>query len=255
MSLRFASQLCIDNLPDEQLNDQFEVIMPELNIAPLQRTGKALYGSTPGFFGNSIYNYQPIVEEITFGHKNFVLDTRRVRTGWIGVPKDIEKIHDVKITMFCPASMATHYYLNAWRRLIFNEEGEFYYPVSNYKKNIDIFIKGPISNSLLKMVGVDTDCHITLQGCFPYMEKDFEFEYTDNPKRFRILATFNVDNVKYDFKSAKQALSTELISSPTSMIDKAITSLGGGGTNSTYDINETYGGRGNTKSSITNGFL
>ena len=32
MSLRFTSQLMIDNLPDEQFTDQFEVIMPALAL-------------------------------------------------------------------------------------------------------------------------------------------------------------------------------------------------------------------------------
>lgn len=256
MSLRFTSQLCIDNLPDEQLNNQFEVIMPSIDIVPksdkeentitklANKQSKSntiagkLQDKVSGFFSNTIYAYSPIVEEITFGYKNFKVDTRRVRTGWFGVPSDIERFHEVKITMFCPASMETQYYLEAWRRLIFNEAGEFYHPFSNYKKNIEIYIKGPGNQSKVGSLLGAQDCHITLQGCFPYLEKDFEFEYTDDPKRFRILATFNVDNVKVDNSATKKAIIEGMITSPTSMLDKV---LSGEGT-STYSIGDTYGG-------------
>ena len=234
MSLRFASQLCIDNLPDEQLNDQFEVIMPALSLDA---------DSKASFFGQKLYSYQPIVEEITFGHRNFALDTRRVRTGWFGVPKDIERYHEAKITMFCPASMDTKYYLEAWRKLIFNDEGEYYYSFNNYKKNIDIYIYGPGSN-LGNLLGLQK-CHITLQGCFPYSEKDWEFEYSDDPKRFRVLATFNVDNVKIDTTVAKQAMLEGMITSPTSMLDKALSAIT---SSTTYSIGETYGGLSNNSS-------
>ena len=239
MSLRFASQLCIDNLPDEQLNDQFEVIMPAINIAPEKEKSNAL-GKITGFFSNTIYKYQPIVEEIVFGYKNFAIDTRRIRTGWFGVPKDIEKFHEVTLTMFCPASMETQYYLEAWRRKIFNEEGEYYYSYSNYKKNIDVYMYGP-GGATAGALGL-TKFHVTLQGCFPYREKEFELEYRDDPKRFRILATFNVDNVKVDIDAAKSSLIQGLITSPTSLLDKAMS-----GDSSTYSIGETYGGVGDGK--------
>lgn len=240
MSLRFTSQLCIDNLPDEQLNNQFEVIMPSINIIPTREDG-AFDKKLTGFFSKTIYRYQPIVEEIVFGYKNFALDTRRVRTGWFGVPKDIEKFHEVKITMFCPASMETQYYLDAWRRLIFNEEGEYYYPFSHYKKNIEIYIYGPGGNSALTSGLGMYKCHITLQGCFPFMEKDFELEYTDDPKRFRIMSTFNVDNVKVDTSVAQNSVIQGMITSPTSIIDKVLSGEGV----SEYSIGETYGGKTN----------
>jgi hypothetical protein len=240
MSLRFTSQLCIDNLPDEQLNNQFEVIMPAINIIP-GREDSALNKIT-GFFSNTIYTYQPIVEEVIFGHKNFQLDTRRVRTGWFGVPKDIEKFHEVKLTMFCPASMETQYYLEAWRRLIFNEKGEYYYPFSKYKKNIEIYMYGP-GGSLTDLLGLQK-YHVTLQGCFPYQEKDWELEYADDPKRFRILATFNVDNVKVDTTVAQNSVIEGMITSPTSMLDKVLSGEGV----SEYSIGETYGGLANNKS-------
>lgn len=227
-SLRFASQLCIDNLPDEQLNNEFEVIMPSLDLYPDK--------TRDTFFTQTLYSYQPIVEEIVFGHRNFILDTRRVRTGWFGVPADIEQYHAAKITMFCSASMETKYYLEAWRKLIFNDEGEYYYPFSKYKKNIEVYFYGPGGN-LGDLIGLQK-CHITLQGCFPYQEKDWEFEYTDDPKRFRLLAMFNVDNVKIDTSVAKAAMNSTMITSPTSLLDKALAQ----DSSSTYNIGETYGG-------------
>ena len=241
MSLRFTSQLCIDNLPDEQLNNQFEVIMPELNISPKKEEESKKTDFSANFWNSTIYKYRPIVEEIIFGYKNFKRDTRRVRTGWFGIPSDIEQLHEVKLTMFCSATMETQYYLEAWRRLIFNEEGEYYYPFSHYKKNIEIYIYGPGgSNVLTNALGMET-CHVTLQGCFPFMENDFEFEYTDDPKRFRILATFNVDNIKVDTTTVHKAIVEGMITSPTSIIDKVLSGEGV----SEYSIGETYGGKTN----------
>ena len=104
MSLRFASQLAIDNLPDEQLSDQFEVIMPELDISGTDAAGLSL--SVLGVDFN-LYAYRPIVEEIVFGQMNFTTDTRRIRTGWYNVPKDIEGYHDCKINLFCSANDGT----------------------------------------------------------------------------------------------------------------------------------------------------
>jgi len=235
-SLRFASQLCIDNLPDEQLNNEFEVIMPALDIDP---KSERTY-----LFGQGLFSYQPIVEEIIFGFKNFLIDTRRIRTGWFGVPKDIEQFHQAKITMFCSAAMETQYYLDAWRRLIFNEEGEYYYTFSNYKKNIEIYFYGPGGNAG-NLLGLQK-CHITLQGCFPYNEKDWEFEYTDDPKRFRILAMFNVDNVVVDTSVARRAMYEERLTSPTSLLDIALSQS----SSSTYSIGETYGGLTNGKNPL-----
>lgn len=236
MSLRFTSQLCIDNLPDEQLNNQFEVIMPEINIIPGREDGEYDKNIT-GFFSKTIYKYRPIVEEITFGHRNFVLDTRRVRTGWFGVPKDIEQYHVIKLTLFCSAAMETQYYLRAWQRLVFNDEGEYYHSYSKYKKNIEVYMYGPGGNNAVSNALGMSNCHFTLQGCFPFQEKDFELEYTDDPKRFRILATFNVDNIKPDVDAAKSALIQGMITSPTSILDKVLSGEGV----STYSIGETYG--------------
>ena len=63
MSLRFTSQLMIDNLPDEQFTDQFEVIMPALALDGDE--DRSCLSSLTGMV------YRPIVEEITFGFMNF----------------------------------------------------------------------------------------------------------------------------------------------------------------------------------------
>ena len=183
MGLRFTSQLMIDNLPDEQFTDQFEVIMPAL---PLDGDNNR------GFLSNLTgMIYRPIVEEITFGFKNFSTDTRRVRTGWYNVPKDIENYHEVKISMFCSSNMLTQYYLEAWRDLIFNPVGEYYYPGSHYKKNIEVFMYGSGGNSAVTSFFMPK-FHYTLKGCFPCSQEDFKLEYTDNPQRFRISTNFKL---------------------------------------------------------------
>ena len=43
--------------------------------------------------------------------------------------------------MFCSAGMMTQYYLETWKRLVFNPYGEYYNPGNIYKKNIDDMIK------------------------------------------------------------------------------------------------------------------
>jgi len=244
MSLRFTSQLNIDNLPDEQLNDQFEVIMPELDLTYVPRnntieanSGRSFWSSITGM------KYRPIVEEITFGFKNFTTDTRRIRTGWYNVPRDIESYHDVKLTMFCPSTMETQHYLEAWRRLMFNDAGEYYNSFRLYKKNIEVIVYGPggsgvVGNGLgLLNNYLNTQSRYTLQGCFPYKEQDFELQYTDDPKRMRILAWFKVDNIKTETPKSSAG---SLISSPSAMIGNVLSGLT---SESEYDISATYGGR------------
>ncbi|MBO4622553.1 MAG: hypothetical protein J5691_01565 [Bacilli bacterium] len=241
MSLRFASQLAIDNLPDEQLTDQFEVIMPALDISGTDAANLS-------FLGLDLYSYRPIVEEITFGQMNFSTEPRRIRTGWYHVPKDIESYHDCKMNFFCSANMTAQYYMDAWRALIFNKEGEYYYPGNHYKKNIDIFVYGPggtggIGNALAR-VGVNMDqitprCHYTLQGCWPVGQDDYRLAYADDPKRFRLTVTFKVDNIVRDTSTQRAAVRNEFITSPTSILDNALSSMI---SSSEYNVEETYGG-------------
>lgn len=244
MGLRFTSQLCVDNLPDEQLTDQFEVIMPELNLLPQDETHyQAIRDGTVHELtekitdGFSIYKYRPIVEEISFGQMCFTTATRRVRTGWYQVPTDIKTYNDLQIVMFCSSAMTTQHYLDAWKALMFNKRGEYYYPGAHYKKNIDLFIYGPGGTGGIGSLIPKT--HYTFVGCFPFQQEDYKLEYTDDPKRFRISAQFKVDNIIKDMTSAKASIITELVSSPTSIMDRALSSLS---SNNAYDINAAYGG-------------
>ena len=260
MSLRFTSQLQVDNLPDEQIEDQFEVIMPELDLNPsidddnpmtegmsnkvsswLSNLGKGLAGMT----------YRPIVEEIIFGPRKFVTDTRRVRTGWYNVPKDIDNYSDVQITMFCPNTMETQYYLEAWKALMFNEEGEYYRNGNVYKKNIEVYMYGPGGNGLTSTF--IPSLHYTLQGCFPYLQTDYKLQYTNDPRRLRISAMFKVDKVVLDKSSTFARNLTRLISSPSSILDNLISSSGlGVFNNADYDITKVYGDpNASSSSSIT----
>ena len=248
MSLRFTSQLQVDNLADEQIEDQFEVIMPELDLdfkasyddprtevsskstSWLSRLGSSLMGM----------RYRPIVEEIIFGPKKFVTDTRRVRTGWYNVPKDIDNYSDVQITMFCPNTMETQYYLEAWKALMFSEEGEYYRSGKAYKKNIEVYIYGPGGNGLTSTFV--PSLHYTLQGCFPYLQTDYKLQYSNEPRRLRISAMFKVDKVVLDKSSSLARGLTKLISSPSSMLDNIITSTGlGAFSNNEYDMAKVYG--------------
>lgn len=237
MSLRFASQVAIDNLPDEQFTDQFEVIMPalDLNGNNQRSTIGQIFSSLSGM------SYRPIVEEISFGLMNFTTDTRRIRTGWYNVPKDIENYHDVKLTLFCSANMLTQYYLDAWKALVFNKKGEYFYPGINYKKNIEVFMYGPGGTGVLG--SLVPKLHFTLKGCFPVQQEDYKLEYTDSPQRFRIPVTFKVDAVVRDNQSATSAIVSELISSPSAVLGNALSTLSG---SSEYSIEDTYGGNAST---------
>lgn len=219
MSLRFTSQLLIDNLPDEQLEDQFEVIMPELDIG-----------------GN--VKYRPIVEEIEFGVRNFNSSTRRVRTGWVGVADDIERYHAANITMFCSTGMLTQQYLTAWRQLIYNEEGEYYNPLHVYKKNIKVMFFG----SGMIRTNTKPKFSFILKGCFPMAQDNFRLQYTMEPKRLTIQARFNVDTVVYDTQEANDAAREEILANPASILGNITQGLSSDlNFDPTYTTYNTYG--------------
>jgi hypothetical protein len=246
--LRFQSHLQIDNLPDEQLQNQFEVIMPTLNLSDDTFSSsigqRDDHGNPIGLLGkaadfvvntaNAMTSYTPIVEEIVFGTRAFKTETRRLRTGWINIPSDIENYHDVSITMFCSAGMLTQLYLAKWKGLIFNEEGEYFYPMNNYKKNIEVFFYGP-GNIIGAMEPV---AHWTLKGCFPTLQQDFKLSYDKN-ERLRMTQTFKVDKVVSKAATAKKAITAELVTSPTSVVDALTNKVFGKGT-STYSVEDTY---------------
>lgn len=250
MGLRFASQLMVDNLPDEQLTDQFEVIMPELDLLSREaNSGWSVNNDHPGYSDfldrNGFYKYRPIVEEITFGQLKFGNKPNRIRTGWYVVPDDIQQFEDVTISMFCSSAMTAQYYLDAWRDLIFNPEGEYYYPGNHYKKNIDILIYGPggtglsAISSLSSVVGEELvpSSHYTLCGCWPASQDTYKLKYENDPQRFRIMATFKVDKVKKDRRVMTAAIRNELLASPTSVLDSALSSFN---SSTEYDITNVY---------------
>ena len=76
-------------------------------------------------------------------------------------------------------------------------------------------------------------------GFFTSEQEDYQLEYTDDPKRFRIQATFKVDSVIKDYGDTRRSIQTENIMSPTGLMDRALSSLS---SNGSYNINEAYGG-------------
>lgn len=223
--LRFQSQIQVDNLADELIDNSFEVVMPTLDlITTNQSTDANSWTSVMGIANNlGLTSYTPIVEEITFGVRNFKTNTRRVRTGWCNVPEDIENYKDIAITMFVSTGMLTQYYINAWKRLIFNDAGEYYNPMTVYKKNIHLYLFGAGN---IGVTGMGTSsAHIIFKGCFPYRQQDYKLQYSENPKRMTITVNFKVDSVVFDTSYKKAAMATELITSPTSILDKATSSL------------------------------
>jgi hypothetical protein len=237
--LRFQTQLQVSSLPDELIDNQFEVIMPKLNIQDFDQNIASACKSK-GFLSEVInsalgQSYMPIVEQINFEPQKLKTTARRVRTGWYNLPQDLENYGTVTMTFFCSNGMLTQYYLEAWRNMIFNKEGEFFYPSYVYKKNIEVYIYGPGNVALEENSAV---ARFTLKGCFPIAQEQFKFRYSNNPKRVTITATFQVDKIVYDETLANSSIIQELLTSPTTLLDKAVTSLMGEGT--PYSIQDTY---------------
>lgn len=248
MSLRFASQLNVDALPAEALNSEFEVIMPSLNIilqsasknAKSKGIGGIISDATNLFerakntlVGNSIsYNYTPIVEQIQFKPRSFVKDNRRIRTQWTNVAADLENLGEVQIIMFCSNGMLTQYYLDAWRNLVFDKDGEYYNPMEVYKKNIEVYFYG--ATSIGSFIPV---AHFTLKGCFPVSQEAYSLKYTNKPDRIQISANFSVDRIVTDMSLARSAAIRELTASPLSIADRLLSSLTESASN--YSVSNT----------------
>lgn len=236
--LRFQSQVEISSIADELVENQWEVLMPSLNIkdfnANICGCSNTFMSSISSVLG--LEKYTPIVEQINFRPQSFKNTAQRVRTGWINLPEDKENYDIVTITMFCSAGMLTQYYLDAWKSMMFNEEGEFFYPSYMYKKNIEIYIYGPGNIQLEQASAV---AHFTLQGAYPFSQEPYKFTYTNNPKRVRITASFRIDKIVWDKNLANSSIIQELLTSPTSLVDKAITTVFGRG-NQQYSIDEVY---------------
>lgn len=243
--LRFQSALQVDYLADEATDDRFEVIMPKLDLLNYSnnrascncRCSSLNFGTLWDKFSSivGLSSYQPVVEEISFKPLSFKSETRRVRTGYYNVPSDIEQYGDVTVTMFCDANMLTQYYLSAWRAMMFNGTGEFYYSGSVYKKNIDVYIYGP-GNIQAESLAT---CHFILMGCFPSSQENYKLAYSMEPKRLTLTQTFKVDKVVFDSSNAYSSIMQNTIASPSSLVDKAITNLLiNGGT--AYSINNVY---------------
>lgn len=235
MSLRFQSQLNIDLIPDSQTQDQFEVQMPALTLTS---NGDTSWTSLKGIANNvSGGSYSPIVEEITFGVRNFKSDTRRVRTGWCNVPSDIENYQDVSITMFCSSGMLTQYYLDTWKSLVYNEAGEYYNTMAYYKKNIEVYFYGPADLG----VSLSPIAHITLMGCWPSKQDNYKLMYDDNPKRLRILQIFKCDKIVVDQSYKLSSIIKELVTAPSSLVDNTISAISNSiSPVSEYNVENTY---------------
>lgn len=243
--LRFQTALQVDYISDCATDDRFEVIMPKLDLIDYSKNKASNNCSCSALNLGTLWDkfssivglttYQPIVEEIAFKPLAFKSETRRVRTGYYNVATDIEPYGDVSITMFCDANMLTHYYLSAWRAMIFNGAGEFFYPGSLYKKNIDVYIYGPGG---VQAEGLAT-CHFVLMGCYPSSQENFKFQYSMSPKRVNITQTFKVDKICYDGTKAYSSIIENTLTSPSSLVDSAITNLlSNGGT--AYSIHNVY---------------
>ena len=223
MTMRFQTAFQVENLPDEQNNAAFEVIMPTLK----------LYSDKRSFIP---MDYCPVVLEIEFTPRAFKTETRRVRTGWLNFAVDLENMSTAGLTFYCSQNMLTQYYLDTWSNLIFNKDGEYFNGMSNYKKDIEVYFYGAGN---LGVSEVSASAHFTLKGAFPVKQRSYSMAYSKDPKRLTISADFAYDRLYIDPKYAKKGITAELI---TSGGMSAISSLlNSNSVNETvYDLNDLY---------------
>lgn len=237
MTLRLQSQLTIDSLADPQLKSAFEVVMPTLKIGELSASTKSTLSKLN--FGNVLSelagkDYTPIVEEIKFGTMSFGSAARRVRTGWLNLPDDIKNYPDVRISMYCSNAMLTQYYLESWKRLVFNPDGEYYNQANVYKRNIEVYFYGTGNVG----VGMPLAAHYTLVGCFPTQQQEYALKYSGSPERLTIVANFKMDKIKFDMNLMKSSIIEELAGAPLSVADKLLSAVSDAP--SKYILNNTY---------------
>ena len=237
MTLRLQSSLIIDSMSDPQLEAGFEVVMPTLKIGSVEASTKTnLFGIDIGNVLSELAgkDYTPIVEEIKFGTMSFGSAARRVRTGWLNVPDDIQNYQDVSITMYCSNGMLTQYYLESWKRIVFNPDGEYYNQANVYKRNIEVYFYGPGNIG----AGMPLAAHYTLVGCFPTTKTAYSLKYSGAPKRLTLKQTFKMDKILFDMNLCKSSIIEELVGAPLTIADRAISSLSDA--TSSYVLNNTY---------------
>jgi len=236
MTLRLQSQLTIDSLADPAIVNNFEVVMPTLRLNSTESSEKKKNADILDqvWAELSSQDYTPIVEQISFGVMNFGTANRRVRTGWINVPDDIQNYQDVSITMYCSIGMLTQYYLESWKRLVFNPDGEYYNQANVYKRNIEVYFYG--TGNVGEALPVAA--HYTLVGCFPTTQTPYDLKYAGNPERLRLTQKFKMDKIIFDAEKKKSSIVEELVGAPLSLADKAISGLSSSASN--YNLNSTY---------------
>lgn len=214
MSLRFRSQLQIDNLPDQMLESKFEVLMPAMDLLPKEKLDSRM----TKLASSALPKYYPIVEEINFGFQNFATDMTRINTFYFCHPRDKQPLKNVTITLYLDDGMLAWYYLQSWKDLMFNEEYEYYYSPANYKKNITVLFYG--AGSLVP------NARFTLKGCFPLETSEFKLQYKKNPDPLRLTQTFSVDRVEVDYDYGAGAVISTLTSNGLGYAADQLAALG-----------------------------
>lgn len=247
MTMRFQTAFQVQNLPDEQNDNSFEIILPRLDLSECfdpAYTETASYVEDTNTFitrvqgsSGAAYMYTPIVEKIEFTPQGFKTEKRRIRSQYINFVVDLEEMHTATMTLFCSQNMLTQYYLEAWKNKIYNKAGEYFNPVTYYKKDIEIYFYGAGN---LGVSEVSAAAHFTMKGAFPISQGKYHLEYSDKPKRLVVDVTFAFDKLVTDTTLAKKGVWTEGLSTlGMSQLDNFMTYLSSGGA-STADLNQTF---------------
>ena len=142
----------------------------------------------------------------------------------------------ILITMkkYCSVGMLTQYYLETWKNLVFNQDGEYYNQANFYKRNIEVYFYG-VGNV---GQGLPLAAHYTLVGCFPTKQSPYKLRYSSSPKRLVLTQSFKMDKILFDMSLYKSSMITELVSAPLAVGERALVAAEGG--TSKYILNNTY---------------
>jgi hypothetical protein len=136
--------------------------------------------------------------------------------------------------MYCSSGMLTQYYLESWKRLVFNPDAEYYNQANDYKRNIEVYFYGPGNVG----AGMPMAAHYTLVGCFPTVQSEYSLKYSGTPNRLRLTQTFKMDKIVFDMNLMRSSIISEIVGAPLTIADRAISALSSAPDE--YVLNKTY---------------
>lgn len=90
---------------------------------------------------------------------------------------------------------------------------------TNWKKDINVFFYG--------LGNATPIAHVTLYNCYPVTQGDFSLQYSLEPKRFVLNATFKYDNLIWDETYQNKAVVSAMLSGNPlgTILDQTLSSI------------------------------